>query len=94
MAAKLNDTDNRSPNLFTRKQIIGYSVGMTVGGLFPLVPGIFGVWSFITRGYVLARTGEPVYGLSGVWPSAVLVIAGLAMIVHAIRFYLRHGRSS
>ena len=67
------------------------AIGLSLGGLAPLVTGLVGVWGYITRGYFISKTGQLVDGPLGIVVSGLFVLAGLGMIVHAICFY-RHKR--
>jgi len=72
-----------------RRLIIG-TVGLSLGGLAPIVTGIVGAWSYITQGYFVAKTGELIYGPIGLLSSGFFILAGTAIIGYAIWSYRKH----
>lgn len=78
------------PKKYSEKQLIWGTVGLTAGGVAPLVTGIIGVWSYVYRGYIITRAGEKVTGLSGVITSVFFILAGIGLIGYALWFYRRN----
>ena len=64
-------------------------LGFAAGGLAPLVTGLVGVWSYWSKGYVVAKTGEVLEGPGSVVLSAFFVLAGLTMIGVGLRWFVR-----
>ena len=63
------------------------TIGMIVGGLAPLATGIVGVWGYLTKGYFISKTGELIDGPAGILMSGFFILAGIGMIVYAVRRY-------
>ena len=85
-----NDTATPSSTKRSKIRVTLGAVGLALGGLAPLVTGIIGVWEYITKGYVISKTGELITGLSGVLMSVFFIIAGFAMMGYALWSYRRH----
>lgn len=67
------------------------SAGLALGGLAPLVTGIIGLWGYVTRGYIISKTGDLIDGPSGLWMSVFFILVGIGMIVYAIWSCRRRG---
>ena len=85
----LDDMKEDSPVPKSKTRKILWTIGLMLGGLAPLVTGVIGIWGYITLGYITSKTGEIIDDPSGIFVSGLFIIAGIWMIVYAIRQYLR-----
>lgn len=69
------------------------AIGLSLGGLAPLLTGLVGVRGYLVQGYFTSRTGDRVDGPVGMVVCGFFILAGSAMIIHAIRMYRRHARA-
>ena len=71
------------------KRLLLRTIALCLGGLAPLVTGLIGFWDYATQDYFIAKNGDIVDGPIGLVVCGLFVIAGLAMIIYAIRSYRR-----
>lgn len=70
-----------------------YALAMSIAGAVPALLSAIGLWLFLQRGVVLSRSGERMDSLWA-WYYVALLLVGLALIIHAVRYYRRRSDSA